>query len=61
MRMRLAPQVDPADIEICSRPSGEPWLLGSGAYGQVFPGQLPVCLHGLPCHGGLSAAAALFR
>lgn len=31
--------MDPKDIEICKRPDGEPWLLGSGAYGQVraFP------------------------
>lgn len=28
-------QVDPADIEICKKADGEPWLLGSGAYGQV--------------------------
>lgn len=39
VKARLLPphatQVDPAEIEICTRPGGEPWLLGSGAYGQV--------------------------
>ena len=32
----LALQVDPEDVQICTNADGEPWLLGTGAYGQVL-------------------------
>jgi hypothetical protein len=29
--------VDPEEVQICTSADGEPWLLGTGAYGQVLP------------------------
>ena len=45
----LALQVDPEDVQICTNADGEPWLLGTGAYGQVpLLTHLQVILRPLP-------------